>query len=146
MANSGADGLNRSRWPKRIGRLIDTVCLIALVAVVVTVIYGFWLRAIWAQGYYLAVAAAMLGAVVILIGLAQQAIAARDVATWRAMAEWQIRAARARAAQATRAPAVTDGDSAAPHEGDEIEADSAAYYEVLIGTLVRQAADTDAGR
>ena len=80
-------GLNQSRWPKRIGRLIDAICLVALIVVIVTVIYGFWLRAIWAHGYYLAVAVAVLGAFVILIGLAQQAIAARDVATWRDMAE-----------------------------------------------------------
>ena len=116
-------GLNQSRWPKRIGRLIDAICLVALVAVFTTVIYGFWLRAIWAHGYYLAVAVAILGAFVILIGLAQQAIAARDVATWRDMAEWQIRAARATAGQVD----------------DEIEPHSAAYYEVLIGTLVAHA-------
>jgi hypothetical protein len=72
----------------------------------------------------------VLGAFVILIGLAQQAIAARDVATWRDMAEWQIRAARAAAGQAGATQADAD---------DEIEANSAAYYEVLIGTLVAQA-------
>ena len=43
-------GLNQSRWPKRIGRLIDAICLVALIVVIVTVIYGFWLRAIWAHG------------------------------------------------------------------------------------------------
>lgn len=124
-------GLNQSRWPKRIGRLIDAICLVALIAVVVTVIYGFWLRAIWAHGYYLAVAVAVLGAFVILIGLAQQAIAARDVATWRDMAEWQIRAARAAAAERA--------DAAEATADDEIEANSAAYYEILIGTLVAHA-------
>jgi hypothetical protein len=117
-------GLNQSRWPKRIGRLIDAICLVALIVVIVTVIYGFWLRAIWAHGYYLAVAVAVLGAFVILIGLAQQAIAARD------MAEWQIRAARAAAGQA----GATQADA-----GDEIEANAAAYYEILIGTLVAHA-------
>jgi uncharacterized membrane protein len=125
-------GLTHSRWPKRIGRLIDAVCLVALVAVIATVIYGFWLRAIWAHGYYLAVAVAVVGAFVILVGMAQQAIAARDVATWRDMAEWQIRAARAKAAQAN------------PGELDEqIEPNSAAYYEILVGTLVRQAEDEE---
>lgn len=123
-------GLNQSRWPKRIGRLIDAICLVALIVVIVTVIYGFWLRAIWAHGYYLAVAVAVLGAFVILIGLAQQAIAARDVATWRDMAEWQIRAARAAAGQVGATQADSD---------DEIEANAAAYYEVLIGTLVAHA-------
>jgi hypothetical protein len=104
---------------------------VALIAVIVTVIYGFWLRAIWANGYYLAVAVAIVGAFVILIGLAQQAIAARDVATWRDMAEWQIRAARAKAAQVS------------PVESEEIEPDSAAYYEVLVNTLVRQTEDQE---
>jgi len=127
-------GLSQSRWPKRIGRLIDAVCLVALVAVVVTVIYGFWLRAIWAHGYYLAVAVAILGAFVILIGLAQQAIAARDVATWRDMAEWQIRAARAKAAEANPSDAEL---------GENLEPNSAAYYEILVGTLVRQAEDEE---
>ncbi|MCP8889319.1 hypothetical protein [Sphingomonas faeni] len=123
MSDPAPNGLTQSRWPKRIGRLIDAICLVALIAVFMTVIYGFWLRAMWAHGYYLAVAVAILGAFVILIGLAQQAIAARDVATWRDMAEWQIRAARA----------------AAGKSDDEIEPHSAAYYEVLIGTLVAHA-------
>lgn len=132
VSGSSPPGLNHSRWPKRIGRLIEGVCLIALIAVVGTVIYGFWLRAIWAHGYYLAVAVAVIGAFVILVGLAQQAIAARDVATWRDMAEWQIRAARTRAAQAN------------PTElADEIEPNSAAYYEILVGTLVRQAEEDE---
>ena len=123
-------GLNHSRWPKRIGRLIDMVCLVALIAVFSTVIYGFWLRAIWAHGYYLAVGTAILGAFVILIGLAQQAIAARDVATWRDMAEWQIRAART---------AAGEKQATSKNFGEEIEPHSAAYYEVLIGTLVAHA-------
>jgi hypothetical protein len=129
-------GLNQSRWPKRIGRLIDAICLIALIVVIVTVIYGFWLRAIWAHGYYLAVAVAVLGAFVILIGLAQQAIAARDVATWRDMAEWQIRAARTAAARKSATEANLD---------EEIEANSAAYYEILIGTLVAHAEQDERG-
>jgi uncharacterized membrane protein YcjF (UPF0283 family) len=123
-------GINQSRWPSRIGRLINAICLLALIAVIVTVIYGFWLRAIWAQGYYLAVGVAALGALVILIGLAQQAIAARDVATWRDMAEWQIRAARAKALHSNVL-------NSAEHE--TVEPNSAAYYEILIGTLVRHA-------
>jgi uncharacterized membrane protein YcjF (UPF0283 family) len=129
-------GLNQSRWPTRIGRLIDMICLIALIVVIGTVIYGFWLRAIWAHGYYLAVAVAVLGALVILVGLAQQAIAARDVATWRDMAEWQIRAARAAAAR--KVSETQDGN-------DEIETNSAAYYEVLIGTLVAHAEQDERG-
>lgn len=129
-------GLNRSRWPVWIGRVIDIVCLFALLAVAGTVVYGFWLRAIWAQGYFIAVAFAFLGALVILVGLAQQAIAARDVATWRTMAEWQIRAARGRVSAALERDGVADSD---PH--DELEADAGAYYDVLIGALVRDAED-----
>lgn len=121
--------LNRTRWSRRIGWLINLICLVALVAVIATVIYGFWLRAIWAHGYFLAVAVAVLGALVILVGLAQQAIAARDVATWRAMAEWQIQAARAR---------VTRAEDNSDHMA-EVEPESAAYYEMLVGTLVRYA-------
>ncbi|HXH16929.1 MAG TPA: hypothetical protein VNJ10_12450 [Sphingomonas sp.] len=79
-------------------------------------------------------ATAILGAFVILIGLAQQAIAARDVATWRDMAEWQIRAARAAAGE--KQAASTDFD-------EEIEPHSAAYYEVLIGTVVAHAEQDD---
>ncbi len=134
MPKSNANSLNESRWPARIGRLIDAICLLALVVVIGTVIYGFWLRAIWAHGYFLAVAVAILGAFVILVGLAQQAIAARDVATWRDMAEWQIRAARTKAAETRPSEAGIDED---------VEPNSAAYYEVLIGTLVRHAEDEE---
>jgi hypothetical protein len=115
------------------------VCFIALVAVFATVIYGFWLRAIWAHGYYLAVIVGIVGAVVILVCLAQQAIAARDVATWRDMAEWQIRAARA---HARHSPPYQDSNNSIY---EDAEPHSAAYYEMLIGTLVRHAEDEDTG-
>jgi uncharacterized membrane protein YcjF (UPF0283 family) len=121
--------LNGTRWSRRIGWVINLICFIALVAVITTVIYGFWLRAIWAHGYFLAVVVAVVGAFVILVGLAQQAIAARDVATWRAMAEWQIQAARARVARAGG-----NNDHAV-----KVEPESAEYYEMLVGTLVRYA-------
>lgn len=125
-------GLNQTRWPLQTSRLIDAICLVALVAVIITVIYGFWLRAIWAQGYYLAVAVAVLGAFVMLIGLAQQAIAARDAATWRDMAEWQIRAAE-NAVERRQAEAGLD----------EIDTDSPIYYEFLIGALIDHAGRHD---
>lgn len=137
MSSPIPHGLHRSRWPARIGQLIEIACLFALIAVFVTVIYGFWLRAIWAHGYFLAVGVAIVGALVILVGMAQQAIAARDVATWRDMAEWQIRAARDRIA-----PGAVPLDPAAQAD---VDPDSAAYYEVLVGALVRKAeADEDA--
>jgi hypothetical protein len=83
-----------SRWPTRIGRIIELLCLVMLVAVMATVIYGLSLRAQYERSYWGAVGVAAIGAAIILIGLAQQAIAARDAATWRDMATWQIRAAR----------------------------------------------------
>lgn len=129
MSTRADAGLSRTRWSDRIGWVINLICLVALVAVIATVIYGFWLRAIWAKGYFLAVGVAVIGAIVILIGLAQQAIAARDVATWRAMAEWQIQAARARVARA----------EPGENQAADIEPESAAYYEMLVGTLVRYA-------
>lgn len=115
-----------------ISTCINWVCFLALVIVMGTVIYGFWLRAIWAKGYFVAVGVAVLGALVMLIGLAQQAIAARDTATWRDMAEWQIRAARAKIMSSG-----AFADDLTPQLGD----DAAAYYETLIRTMVLHAED-----
>lgn len=122
--------LARSRWSKRTGRLIDGVCFLALLLTIGTVIYGLMLRAIWADGYYLVVALAVIGAIVMLLGLAQQAIAARDAATWRAMAEWQIRAARARIMAGAAAGA------AVRHDGEALDPDSPLYYEHLVEALL----------
>lgn len=74
------------------GRVVNLACFFVLLLIMGTVIYGLILRAVWERSYYIAVAIAVFGAVVLLIGLAQQEIAARDKATWRAMAEWQVRA------------------------------------------------------
>lgn len=122
--------LARSRWSKRTGRLIDGVCFLALLATIGTVIYGLTLRAIWADGYYVVVALAVIGAIVMLLGLAQQAIAARDAATWRAMAEWQIRAARA------KIMAGAAEGAAARSEGEALDSDSPLYYEHLVEALL----------
>lgn len=127
---NGPDLSRRARtgWAARLTRAVDLLCFIMLIATMATVIYGFSIRALWADGYYVAVALALLGSLVMLIGIAQQAIAARDAATWRDMAEWQIRAAEARLATLPPAP------------GEErIDRDSPVYYEVLIGTLVDHA-------
>lgn len=115
----------RTGWVNGLTRAVDLLCFLMLIATMVTVIYGFLIRALWADGYYVAVALAILGSLIMLIGIAQQAIAARDAATWRDMAEWQIRAAEAKLAAIPTAP------------GEErIDRDSPIYYEMLIGTLV----------
>lgn len=118
----------RSGWVAGLARAVEILCFVMLLATMATVIYGFAIRALWADGYYVAVALAVLGTLVMLIGIAQQAIAARDAATWRDMAEWQIRAAEARLAAMPTAP------------GEErLDRDSPVYYEMLIGTLVDHA-------
>jgi phosphoglycerol transferase MdoB-like AlkP superfamily enzyme len=73
------------------GRTVNLAFFFVLLLIMGTVIYGLILRAVWEDSYYTAVGIAVLGAIVLLIGLAQQEIAARDKATWRAMAEWQLR-------------------------------------------------------
>ena len=128
MSSADKHNLDRSRWSARTGRVIDTLCLIALLAVIATVIYGFALRAYWARGYYVAVAVAILGALVMLIGLAQQAIAARDAATWRSMAKWQIRAARQRVGSGVIEPLAEDDH--------DLDPDSRHYYEHLVEILL----------
>lgn len=110
------------------GRVVNLVCFFVLLLIMGTVIYGLILRAIWEDSYYIAVGIAVLGAMVLLVGLAQQEIAARDKATWRAMAEWQLRATyrklTARWAEQEKAgqPAPT--------------IDSELYYEQLIEVLI----------
>lgn len=124
--------LEQSRWSKRTGRVIEMLCFFALLAVIGTVIYGFTLRAIWAHGYWVAIAVAVLGAMVMLIGLAQQAIAARDAATWRAMAVWQVRAARQKV---VGGGADAQAGSDLPDEHDR-DPDSRHYYEHLVEVLL----------
>lgn len=110
------------------GRSVNLACFFVLLLIMGTVIYGLVLRAVWEDSYYIAVGIAVLGGIVLLIGLAQQEIAARDKATWRAMAEWQLRAAYAKLAarwaeqekQGIPAPTV----------------DSESYYEELLEVLI----------
>lgn len=122
------------RWSRRTGRIIDAVCFCLLMLVVGTVIYGLLLRAMYEHSYYGAAALALLGALVMLIGLAQQTIAARDAATWRAMAEWQIRAARTRSASAAGQAHDADG------QGDP---SSSLYYEHLLEALIIDIQESD---
>lgn len=127
--------LERSRWSERTGRLIDAICLVVLVGVVATVIYGFALRAVWAHGYYIAVAVAIVGALVMMIGLAQQVIAARDAATWHDMAVWQLRAAREKI-EGGAVVGASDTMSAS-------DPDSPDYYEQLIKVFLESVQRTD---
>lgn len=97
------------------------------------VIYGFFLRAIWAHSYFIAVALAMIGAVTILIGIAQQTIAARDAGTWREMAEWQIRSAKRKIGAAKVGSDV----------GGQLDPDSPHYYEHLVEALLEDVQRSD---
>ena len=129
--------LARSRWSGRTSRFIDIICLLVLIAVVSTVIYGFALRAIWAHGYFIAVGVAIIGAMAMMIGLAQQAIAARDATTWHDMAAWQLSAARDKVAQ-------REGNSGSGTL-TAIDPDSPDYYEELITVFIESVQRTDEG-
>jgi hypothetical protein len=129
FADMSADrsSLDRSRWSKRTARFIDVLCFVALLAVIGIVLYAFFSRAIWARGYVVVLGLGVIGAVVMLLGLAQQAIAARDARTWREMAEWQIRAARAKLM----------GGGAVDHSVDgALDTDNPFYYEHLAEALL----------
>lgn len=128
MDGPGHSRSTRTGWVARLARGVDLLCFLMLLATMATVIYGFMIRAIWADGYYVAVALAILGSLVMLVGIAQQAIAARDAATWRDMAEWQVRAAEARLAVVP----IASGS-------EPLDRDSPVYYETLIATLVDHA-------
>lgn len=123
--------LARSRWSKRTGRIIEAICFLLLMMTIGTVVYGLMLRAFWADGYYVVIALVLIGALVMFLSLAQQAIAARDAATWRAMAEWQIRAARSR----IMGGAATAGGPALDKTTD-FDPESPLYYEHLVEALL----------
>lgn len=90
---------NSSPFVRKVGLVVDILCWIVLIAVIVTVIYGLILRARFEQSYGLAVVIAVIGALVLFIGLAQQAIAARDHATWEEIALWRLRALQRKAGE-----------------------------------------------
>lgn len=123
--------LDRSRWSKRTGRLIEVICFLLLMMTIGTVVYGLMLRAFWADGYYVVIALVLFGAIVMMLSLAQQAIAARDAATWRAMAEWQIRAARSRI---MGGGAAAGGAATGKHM--DFDPESPLYYEHLVEALL----------
>lgn len=128
MVEPDTKSLAQSRWSRRTGNTINLICLIALLVVIGVDVYGFALRAHYEHSYYAAVVIAIMGALVLLLAMAQQAIAGRDAATWRQMATWQIRAARNRLAERGQ------NDLIEP-EG-EVDQDSPVYYEHLLETLL----------
>ena len=128
MIEPDTKSLAQSRWSGRTGGTINALCLVALLAVIGVDIYGFALRAHYEHSYYAAVGIAIIGALVLLLAMAQQAIAGRDAATWRQMATWQIRAARKRLAER--------GQSDMIEPEGEVDQDSPVYYEHLLETLL----------
>jgi small-conductance mechanosensitive channel len=119
------------------GRFINSVCLVLLLIVMGTVVYGLFLRAQWERSYFIAVAIAVFGVIALLLGLAQQEIAARDKATWRAMAEWQLKATYAKLAAQW-----AEGEKAGIPTPT---VDSSAYYEQLMEVLIQDMQRTSEG-
>lgn len=115
---------------RRIGRAIDMLCLIALLCVIFTVIYGLILRARFEQSYGIAAVIAIFGALVLFIGLAQQAIATRDLATWQEMALWRLRALQIKAA------GTLDHDGP-PQEGEDMAAMNMQFTQTVSDILIK---------
>lgn len=111
---------NSSPFVRKVGVLIDGLCWIALISTVVTVIYGLLLRARFEQNYGIAVIIAIFGAFVLFVGMAQQAIAARDHATWEGIALWRLRALQRKAGEE-----LNEGEQSALMDKQFVEAVSA---------------------
>jgi len=107
---------------------INLVCLLLLLLTMGTVIWALLLRAWYETSYLAAALVAIAGAVVVTLGLAQQAIAARDRATWREMAIWQIRSATRKLA--------ANGICGADELTELLGTEHTPYYEHLIETLI----------
>lgn len=118
----------RRRLAERLASAINLVCLLLLLLTMGTVIYALLLRAWYEASYLAAAVVAIVGAVVVILGLAQQAIAARDRATWREMAIWQIRSATRK----LEANGICGADELTELLGTE----HTPYYEHLIATLI----------
>ncbi|WP_068085724.1 hypothetical protein [Novosphingobium rosa] len=104
------------RW---YGRLVDLLSLTGLTAMIGTTLYCLEIRSHYERSYIAGFLIALLGLIVMLIAWAQQVIAARDLASWRDMIEWQIRAAHRKIA--------LRGEDAELHDQ---------YFERLIDTLI----------
>lgn len=100
-------------------RAVSLLSFGGLAGIIGTTIYCIAIRMHYERSYIAALAIALLSLFVMLIAWAQQVIAARDLATWRDMVEWQIRAARRKVAQNL------DEDEEQDH-----------YFECLIGALI----------
>ncbi|MBB3956812.1 hypothetical protein [Novosphingobium sediminicola] len=98
---------------------VDLLSLAGLIGMIGTTIYCIGIRVHYERSYAAALLIALIGLLVMLIAWAQQVIAARDLATWREMVEWQIRAARRRAEQ--------EADGVEEHDR---------YFECLVGALI----------
>jgi len=124
MADISLNTPSSGRRARELGRAVDKACWIVLLSVIVVVIVGLVRRAHFEHSYAVAVIIALLGAFILVVGLAQQAIAARDLDTWRMMAEWQLRAAHDRTGHNPIAQA---------NSADE---DQARYYALLSDMLI----------
>ncbi|MDP9056859.1 MAG: hypothetical protein M3N34_05950 [Pseudomonadota bacterium] len=121
----------KSDWLRYyVPRAIEFICLILLILVMVAVIYGLLLRGYSARSYFVAAGMAGLGALIVIVGLGQQAIAARDAATWREMAVWQIRAATEKLERL--------GIDNHQRIDEILGPIDSAYYKILIDTLIDQ--------
>lgn len=109
-------------------RWVNRLSFVAVVAILITVIYGLALRATFEQSYWAACILAIAAAVFVLMALAQQTIAARDEATWREMADWQLKAATERVAESRRVNGQSCEGLPSPDDDD--------YYEQLLATLM----------
>ena len=121
-------GDRRSRVAVAFRTALDTLCFVLLALTMGTVIWGMVLRSIYEKSYLAGALVAILGAVVVIVALAQQAIAGRDRATWREMAVWQIRSAT----QKLEAKGIHRSAAFEELLGGE----NTPYYEHLIETLI----------
>lgn len=104
------------RW---YGRLVDILSLTGLTAMIGTTLYCLEIRSHYERSYIAGFLISAFGLLVLLIAWAQQVIAARDLASWRDMIEWQIRAAHRKIA--------LRGEEAELHDQ---------YFERLVDTLI----------
>lgn len=107
------------------GRLVNFLSLTGLAGTVGTAIYCIAKRAHYERSYAIALLIALTGMLVMLVAWAQQVIAARDLASWREMVEWQIRAAHRKIE--------AQGREADLHDQ---------YFECLIDTLIAEMQST----
>jgi len=101
-------------------RAVNLASLFILALIVGTAIYCISIRVKYEGSYLAAAIFAILACVVMVVAWGQQAIVARDIATWREMVHLQIAASRSRALQMAGSGETQDE-----------------YLAVLVDTLVR---------